>query len=430
MNDRKEGAVRLAIVGAGSRGLGYARRAVKNGAVVTAVVEPDRERLDALLAALPGHPIREFATWDDLAAEKAADAAIIATPDRLHVDPAVALAAAGYHLLVEKPLAPTEAEALRIVDAVEAAGVMLAVCHVMRYSDYTARLKEVIDSGAIGQIASVEHLEPIGWWHFAHSYVRGNWRRESESSSMLMAKSCHDIDWLSYIVDRPVEKVSSFGGLMHFRPENKPANAGDRCVDCPLQQTCAYSATKIYRGFLESGGWEQWPLAVLDSDVSAESINRALEVGPYGECVYNGQNDVADHQVVNLQYAGGVTASFTVTAFTDLAFRKTRVFGTGGWIEGDGRMLHVQEFATGRKYSIDSAAVGGASAADGHGGADDGLVDAFLRAVATGDESHLLSGPQQSLETHRVVWLAEESRRTEGTVVRDIPGGPLKPAVL
>lgn len=422
--------MRLAIVGAGSRGLGYARRAVKNGAVITAVVEPDRERLDALLAALPGHPIREFATWDDLAAEKAADAAIIATPDRLHVDPAVALAAAGYHLLVEKPLAPTEAEALRIVDAVEAAGVMLAVCHVMRYSDYTARLKEVINSGAIGQIASVEHLEPIGWWHFAHSYVRGNWRRESESSSMLMAKSCHDIDWLSYIVDRPVEKVSSFGGLMHFRPENKPADAGDRCVDCPLQQTCAYSATKIYRGFLESGGWEQWPLAVLDSDVSAESINRALEVGPYGECVYNGQNDVADHQVVNLQYAGGVTASFTVTAFTDLAFRKTRVFGTGGWIEGDGRMLHVQEFATGRKYSIDSAAVGGASAADGHGGADDGLVDAFLRAVATGDESHLLSGPQQSLETHRVVWLAEESRRTEGTVVRDIPSDPLKPAVL
>ncbi|WP_242607739.1 Gfo/Idh/MocA family protein [Zhihengliuella halotolerans] len=307
---------------------------------------------------------------------------------------------------------------------------MLAVCHVMRYSDYTARLKEVIDSGAIGQIASVEHLEPIGWWHFAHSYVRGNWRRESESSSMLMAKSCHDIDWLSYVVDRPVEKVSSFGGLMHFRPENKPADAGDRCVDCPLQQTCAYSATKIYRGFLESGGWEQWPLAVLDSDVSAESINRALEVGPYGECVYNGQNDVADHQVVNLQYAGGVTASFTVTAFTDLAFRKTRIFGSGGWIEGDGRMLHVQEFATGRKYSIDSAAVGGASAADGHGGADDGLVDAFLRAVTTGDESHLLSGPQQSLETHRVVWLAEESRRTEGTVVRDIPSDPLKPAVL
>lgn len=410
--------LRLAIIGAGSRGTGYARRAVAEGATITAVVEPDAARLKVFLAEFSAQPIELFETWDDIAArpERVADAAVVSTPDRLHAEPAIGLARAGYHLLLEKPIAPTEEESARIVAAAEDAGVMLAVCHVMRYSGYSRTLKRLLDDGAIGRLVSVEHLEPIGWWHFAHSYVRGNWAREEDSGPMLLTKSSHDIDWLSYIVGLPAERVSSFGSLLHFRPENKPAEATTRCLDCPLQNSCAYSATKIYRGFLGDETFERWPLAVLTTDVSAAGVDRALREGPYGRCVFDGQNDVVDHQVVNIEYQGGVTASFTVTAFTELDFRKTRLFGTSGSIEGDGRTLIVHDFTRDEKYEIVPESHGNASAADGHGGADDALVHAFLEALRTGDRSGLLSGPAESLATHRIVWLAEEARRNNAVV--------------
>ncbi|WP_102193875.1 Gfo/Idh/MocA family protein [Microbacterium aurantiacum] len=404
---------RLVIIGAGSRGTGYARRAVAEGAMITAVVEPDAARLRAFLAEFSEQPVIAHDTWQQIAAQptRIADAVVVSTPDRLHAEPAIGLARAGYHLLLEKPMAPTEEESTRIVAAAEDAGVMLAVCHVMRYSSYSQTLKKLLDEGTIGRLVSVEHLEPIGWWHFAHSYVRGNWAREEDSGPMLLTKSSHDIDWLSYIVGLPVERVSSFGSLLHFRPESKPANATARCLDCPLQNTCAYSATKIYRGFLGDATFERWPLAVLTTDVTASGVDRALRDGPYGRCVFDGQNDVVDHQVVNIEYQGGVTASFTVTAFTELDFRKTRLFGTAGSIEGDGRTLIVHEFSTDHKYEVFPESYGNASAADGHGGADDALVRAFLHAVRTGDRSVLLSGPEESLTTHRVVWLAEQARR-------------------
>lgn len=410
--------VRLVVVGAGSRGTNYARLAVATGrAEVVAVVEPDPERRTAFADdhRLPVDAV--FSDWRDLAAgPRLADAAVIATPDRLHVGPAVALAEAGYHLLLEKPMAPTREDSLRIVEAAERNDVLLMVCHVMRYSSYTRALKAMLDDGRIGEIVSVEHLEPIGWWHFAHSYVRGNWAREAESSSMLMAKSSHDLDWLSHIIDRPVRRVSSFGSLSFFTPANKPDGAADRCVDCPLVDSCAYSAPTIYRRFLGDPVGERWPLAVLTPQVTPERVDEALRTGPYGECVFNGTNDVADHQVVNLEYTGGVTASFTVTAFTELDFRKTRIFGTLGSIDGDGARLVVHDFATDTKETIETSTSGGASAADGHGGADAALVEVFLDAVRTGDRALIESGGRDSLHSHEIVWAAERARTT-GTVV-------------
>lgn len=410
--------VRLVIVGAGARGSNYARLAVAGGrASIVAVAEPDPRHRAAFLAEHDLDPANVFSSWEELAAvPRLGDAVVIATHDRLHADPAVAFAELGYDLLLEKPMAPTEAETVRIVEAAEENGVLLAVCHVLRYSTYTRILKEIISSGEIGDIASVEHLEPVGWWHFAHSYVRGSWAREAESSSMLMAKSSHDIDWLSHIVGRPVTRVSSFGSLLHFRPENKPAEATDRCWTCPLQNSCAYAATRIYPNFLGDPVHERWPLGVLTTDVTPAGIDEALRTGPYGECVYNGQNDVADHQVVNLEYAGGITASFTVTAFTELDFRKTRLFGTRGSIEGDGRTLVIHDFVTDTTRTVVTDTTGGASAADGHGGADGEMLDTFLRAVIARDPRILLSGPRESLASHQVVWAAERARAS-GTVV-------------
>jgi predicted dehydrogenase len=349
-----------------------------------------------------------------------ADAVFITTPDRLHRDPAVACAGLGYQLLVEKPMATTERDALDVVEAAERAGVLLEVCHVLRYTDYTQEIRRIVEQGEIGRIASIEHLEPVGWWHFAHSYVRGNWGNTEDSSPLLLSKSSHDIDWLSYIMGQPARRVSSFGSLMEFNPANKPAGAASRCLDCPVSQACPYSAETIYARFLGHPVFQQWPLGVLTPVPTEETVKQALARGPYGRCVYDGFNDVIDHQVVNIEYEGGATASFTVVAFTDLDFRKTRVFGTRGSINGDGRRLVVHDFLTDTRRKVDFGITSSASAADGHGGADGKLIAAFMDEVRRGTEGPVHSGGRESLYTHSIVWAAERARLS-GTVV-DLDG--------
>ncbi|WP_433176185.1 Gfo/Idh/MocA family protein [Actinoallomurus sp. CA-150999] len=418
--------VTLALVGAGMRGSDYGRRAVRDGrARVVAVAEPVAERREQAAAEHGLGPDQVFTDWRELAAlPRQADGVIVATRDVEHVEPAVAFAERGYHLLLEKPMAPTEAGSAAIAEAAERAGVMLAVCHVMRYSAYTRALKGLIDAGRIGTVVSVQHLEPIGWWHFAHSYVRGNWRREDESSPMLLAKCCHDIDWLAHIIGRPARRVSSFGGLIHFRPENRPEGAADRCLDCAVEASCPYSASRTYLGFVGDPDREHWPLSALTFDPSPEGVREALRDGPYGRCVYSCDNDVADQQVVTIEYEGGVTASFTATAFTPMGFRKTRIFGSRGSIEGDGVRLTVEDFVAGTSEVIETDEGEEVSLAGDHGGADQALTDAFVAALAAGDPSPLLSDARTSLASHRLVWAAERARRT-GTVVSLADDGSL-----
>jgi predicted dehydrogenase len=410
--------VTLVLVGAGLRGLTYTRHAVASGkARVVAVAEPDPGRRAAAAAEFQIPDQQVYADWAGLAAAgRLADAAIIATQDRMHHDPAVALVGLGYHVLLEKPMAPAEPEAAGIASAAVAAGVIFAVCHVLRYTPYTRMVKRLLAEDRIGRLVSVQHLEPVGWWHHAHSFVRGNWRNEAESGPMLLTKSCHDIDWLVYVVGAAPTRVSSFGGLSHFRAADRPAGATGRCLDCPVETTCPYSAKRLYLGALADPEQHEWPLAAITAEFTEEAVLTALREGPYGRCVYASDNDVVDHQVVNLEFPDGATGSFTMSAFTPMEHRQTRLMGTHGYLEGNGVTMRYVDFRTGREQVFDSSTEGGPSAADGHGGGDEGLTEAFLAAVAAGDPGLLSSDATASLATHRVVWAAERSRRSGETV--------------
>jgi predicted dehydrogenase len=405
--------VALLVVGAGQRGRAYARHAVRSGAGrVVAVAEPDPGRRDRFAREFGLPADRVFDSWAELhGRERLADAAIVATQDRDHEEPAVLLAGQGYHLMLEKPMAPMAGPAARIAEAVQRAGILFAVCHVLRYTAYTDVVKGVLDSGRIGRVVSIQHLEPVGWWHHAHSFVRGPWRDTASSSPMLLAKSCHDIDWLLYLAGQPARRVSSFGGLSHFRPAEKPAGAAEVCLDCPVEPDCPYSAKRLYFARLADDP-DGWPLSVVTPVATEEALVAALRSGPYGRCVYNGDNDVVDHQVVTMELADGATVSFTMTAFTPYEQRKTRIFGTHGYLEGDGARLRVVDFRTGAEQLVEVAE---STSAD-HSGGDRALVDAFLAAVATGDAGLIRSDAATSLAGHRVVWAAEQARLT-GTVV-------------
>lgn len=412
--------VTLVVAGAGSRGNAYANYADKHPglAKVVGVAEP-RDYYRQEMAGkhdITGDNV--FDDWKGLAAkEKFADAVVICTMDAMHVEPAIAFAEKGYHLLLEKPMAPNEAGCRAIVDAVKKAGVMLAVCHVSRYTPHTQQLKKILDDGAVGEIINIQRYEPVGYWHQAHSFVRGNWRNEEESSFMLLQKSCHDLDWLRYIFGVPCKAVSSFGSLKHFRKEEQPEGATARCVDCPqeVESKCAFSALKIYIRDRLDKGHTGWPVGVLTPDTSKEGVMTALKEGPYGRCVYKCDNDVVDNQVVNFQFEGGKTASFTMTAFTESGGRRTTIVGTKGEVYTDGQVITVFDFLTDEKKTIDTATTA-SDITGGHGGGDYGIMESFVDAVASNDPSKIISGPDETLESHVMVFRAEQARR-EGRVV-------------
>lgn len=410
--------VSILIVGAGSRGTGYSAYAAQHPerARIAGVAEPRAVYRDRLAGGHRIAPEHVFTDWRQAAEQpRFADAVAIATQDALHVEPAEAFAALGYHILLEKPMAPDETGCRRIHAAATRAGVVFAVCHVMRYTAYTQRLKRLLVSGVLGDVVSIQHLEPVGWWHQAHSFVRGNWRNEAESSPMLLAKSCHDLDWLRYVMGVPCRRVASFGSLKHFRPQEKPAQAGGakRCLECAYEPECPYSARRIYLGRV-AAGHTGWPVDVLTPDVTEASVTEALRTGPYGRCVYDCDNDVVDHQVVSLEFDGGRTATFTMAAFNRSRHRETHIFGTRGELYGDGERLRHFDFLTEKTEVIDTAVTDG-SILGGHGGGDYGLMHSFVEAVATGQAQHVLSGPDESLETHLMVFASERSRHC-GTV--------------
>jgi len=415
--------VTLAILGAGKRGEAYADYAKKHPdlAKVVAVAEPREFQRNRLASQHGVKAPNVFKSWEDLAGKpQLADAVLICTQDRMHIEPALSFAPKGYAMLLEKPMSPSLEECERIVACVKKHGNLFAVCHVLLYTEFTQKLKEVLEKGLIGEVVSMQHMEAVGWWHQAHSFVRGNWRNEHESSFMLLAKSCHDMDWMRHVMGKHCLRVASFGNLRHFKASERPDGAADRCLDCSIEKTCPYSAKRFYLDQFGRDWIIDYCVDVITSDHTPEGVTKALRQGPYGRCVYSCDNDVVDNQVVNLEFEGPSTANFLMTAFTPTLHRQTRLFGTRGYIEADSVKINVFDFLTEKSTTYDTSVdPNSATAASGHGGGDYHLMKAFVEAVSTGDQRKVWSGPDASLESHRIVFAAEMARRQNRVVEMD-----------
>lgn len=349
-----------------------------------------------------------FTDWRELVdLPQLADVAVITTMDHMHVEPAEEMAKKGYAILLEKPMAPDEDGCVRITKAVKDSGCIFGVCHLMRYNLATRMMREIINSGAIGEIVSIQHLENVGYWHQAHAFVRGNWRNQETSSFMLMSKGCHDLDWLRFMMGRRCLSVSSFGDLTYFKKSQKPKEAGDatRCIDCSIEEKCPYSAVKLYIRMCVEIGNRQWPVIMVTPDTTVDGVMKALRTSPYGRCAFECDNDVVDHQVVNMLFEGNRTATFTMTAFNKTDHRKTRIFGTLGDLYCDGHKIEHFDFLTDRLVSVDVPPDSG-----DHGGADYRLMLAFTEAVAKSDQRIINTGADETLESHRMVFAAEKAR--------------------
>lgn len=408
--------IKAALIGAGQRGTyvygEYALRYPHQMKIV-AVAEANEERRKSFVNAHKIDNDYVFSDWQTLLAkEKLADVMIIATSDDLHFEPLKQSLEKGYHILLEKPMTNNEAELAKMKQLVENyPDRIICVSHVLRYAPFFEFIKKKIDKGSIGQVMTIAHNENIGYFHMAHSYVRGNWRNSNTSSPIILAKSCHDMDILLYLVGSHCKKIASFGSLSHFCKENMPKGAAKRCIDCFYQDTCPYSAPKIYKDV------NSWPGYVITNDHSPKGRMEALKNSDYGRCVYQSDNNVCDHQTTIIEFENGVTATFHLSAFSHDTTRIISVMGTHGEIRGDldRNLVEIFHFDSHHQETIH---IDVPETQIGHGGGDIPLIRDFIYSIENYEPSHhIKTSALLSIESHEMAYAAEKSRLT-GQVIK------------
>ena len=453
--------LRLLLFGAGNRGaIAYGGYALRHPSEVrfVAVADPNPARRIEFAQAHQIPPERQFDTWQSaLAAGRLADAVVNATQDEMHHDSAIAALNAGYDMLLEKPIAPTLNETLDIIRTAEDNQRTLLICHVLRFTDFFQKVHEILQSGRLGQIVHLSQNENVSYFHMAHSYVRGNWRNSSIAAPMILAKCCHDLDLLYWWMGEKVKTLSSSGNLRHYRPENAPQGAPERCTDgCPVEETCPFFAPKIYldnipikiavskadyflprilgkmslkspgltralgkvipqiRLLSEYSGWPRNTITEHPEDDAA--VLEALRTGPYGRCVYHCDNDVVDHHVVEMTFEDGITATLTMHGHSHEEGRTLRVDGSRATLLGkftySQAWLEVHEHVSGKVTRF--RFLSEVDQTSGHGGGDDGLMRHFVQ-VMNGDAPPLTSA-RDSLESHLMAFAAEEARLEDKTI--------------
>ena len=403
------------LFGAGLRGAySYAPYALAHPDELkfVAVAEPDPVRRAQFAAAHNVPSERQFSTWEEVVAQpKMADAVFNCTQDQMHYGSGLAVLKAGYDMLLEKPIANTLNETVALVKMAEEHGCLLQICHVLRTTPFFSTLHDILQSGELGDIITVEHRENVAYHHMAHSFVRGNWRNESLSSPMILAKCCHDLDILVWNMGVPVKRLQSFGSLHHFRPENAPEGATLRCTDgCPASETCPFDARRFYMNMNIEG----WPATAVTHDLSYEGRQKALERSPYGRCVYHCDNTVVDSQTVNMEFEDGTTVVLFMHGHSHLEGRTMRYDGTRATLRGSftiehGKIdIHDHLADTRKRVKIPM------SDGTGHGGGDFGIVRSFVGAMR--GETEALTNARASLESHLMAFAAEESRHNNTVI--------------
>lgn len=403
--------IKAILIGAGGRGIGaYGEFAFRNPQDIRfiAVADPDIERRMYFSMRHQVAEDMQFSSYEEiLSLPKFADACFICTQDTMHVEPARMALEKGYDVFLEKPMAVRPEDCVLLESIAKRENRKLMIGHVLRYTPFFATIKELISSGKIGKVMTIQHNENVAYWHQAHSYVRGNWGNSTKSSPMILAKSCHDMDILYWLADSTPIKVSSFGTLSHFKASEAPIGSPKYCLDgCPVENECPYYAPKLY---LNGPDWLRLPVSNKMTD---EAVLEALKKGPYGRCVYHCDNDVVDHQVVIIEFENETTAAFTMTGFTHEITRTIKVMGTKGEIRGhmDKEEIEVTLFGSDipEKIHLESPDYG-------HNGGDYGIMKAFVRLVEIGDNTNVTSD-EASVLSHLLAFAAEKSRIESKTI--------------
>lgn len=408
------------LIGAGLRGAIYTKIMLecKDKFNVIGVAEPIEDRRNKVKIR---HNISDdmcFNSWEEILSKpKMADLAIITTMDDMHYEPAMKAIELGYNILLEKPVAPTAQQCADIALAAKKKGVKVLVCHVLRYSPFFKKVKELVMDGTIGDIMSVLLVEAVGNIHQSHSYVRGNWHSEAETTPMLLAKCCHDLDIIQWILNEPCKKIQSFGKLTYFTPKYAPEGAPERCIDggCPIEDTCPYNCRKLYYESKDNY-WFRPACAkgmIKGEFPTDEEVMTALKTRDYGLCVYHANNDVVDHQTVNMEFKSGANVTLSMNAFNE-GGRYIRIFGTKGELFAYMRDTKIDIYTfEDKKHTEVSTVLTNESILGGHGGGDTGMIYELYDYLSGNYDGYCAADINTSVKNHLMGFAAEKSRRED-----------------
>ena len=400
---------KLVVFGLGNRGNIYASFAkmYPEKFQLVAIIENNDKRIKYAERNFGGVPL--FKDYKDfLNAKIEADIVAIATQDEQHEEHSVAMMKAGYDLLLEKPIANTKEGCLAIYECSKKYNKKVVVCHVLRYTPFYSTVKKIISGGKLGEVITINASENVGYYHQAHSFVRGPWRNKEQSSPMILAKCCHDMDIIRYLMGEECKIVSSFGDLYYFNEKNAPEGSAEYCSDCPNAQTCIYNAQKLYTTdeYLWTANY------FSKSDNPKEQILKDLRHTQYDKCVFRNDNDVVDHQVVIMQFDNGKTACHTMTAFSQKIYRDIKIHGTKAELVGnmEDNFIEIRYF-TGEveKVEVDTSGV----TMGAHKGGDYYMMNSLYKAL-NGETVEGITYLDVSIESHLMSFAAEESRLNEG----------------
>lgn len=405
-----------AILGYGNRGSIYADLLYKTeGVKITAVCDVNPENLGIAKRKYGLEDKDCFSSDEEFFKAKRGDCVVIATMDRLHVRHAVAALKTGYDVLLEKPIATCLKDCEHIERAVEKSGKRILVCHVLRYTAFFRKIKELLTQGAIGDVVSVSEAEDVHFVHYWLSFLHGNWHSEESSSSVILQKCCHDFDIISWLIGKNCVKVSSMGNLAVYKKENKPAGAADYCCDCKYIDDCEYSGIRIMTADPE---WLKgyYPDMTCDRDGVVKVLSD--KNCPFSECAFSGKNNVMTDQIVNMQYEDGVVAQMIMSGFSGKGRREITIHGSKGEIYGymgvESVKIFYRPFMNPEVvYDLTSDSVN-----SGHGGGDESIIRSFVAYLRDGIDDGSLSKIEDSLMSHKIAFAAEQSRKKEGQPVK------------
>lgn len=411
--------VKVAILGLGSRGATtYGDYLITlNDVKISAICDIDKDKLNFYQNKYHVEKKDCFLNSEDFfKAGKLADILIIATMDQDHYSQAMKALDLKYHLLLEKPIALNLKQCLDIENKALKNNLYVVVCHVLRYSLFYKKIKEIVNSKILGNIININTTENVGYWHQAHSFVRGNWNNSNKTSPMILQKCCHDFDILNWIIDKKPLNVSSFGSLSLFKKENAPKDSSNYCYDCKIQNNCPYNAVKYYVDSIKNDKDLGWPYDVVVLNPTKDKVLAAIKNGPYGRCVYKCDNNVVDHQIVNIQYEDNITVTHTMCAFSKDCYRDIKIFATRGDLIANtlNNTIIYHTFVDNKEFVIDVSKL--TNDLSGHMGGDKLMINEFLKLINK-ETSQLDSSIEKSVLSHVIAFAAEKSRINKGVVI-------------
>ncbi len=418
--------VTAVIVGGGHRSIVYADYSLSHPEAlkIVGIADPNRERC---LAAAKRYGFSEDYCFENAEAlskhPKMADAIINGTMDHQHYETAVPLLERGYDMLLEKPFAVSKEEMERLWKVIRTHKNKVMICHVLRYTPFYLSIKERVQSGEIGEIINIQTTEHVSYHHLSTSYIRGKWANQDIcKTTMLLAKSCHDIDVMMWMLQPTLPvSVSSVGSRMQFRPENAPKEAGNRCtVDCPLVDSCRYSAKRLYLDHPSHWICYVWSdIEGIETPTDDDRKRSFAKGNPYDRCIYKCDNNVVDHQSVLVNFATGATGTHNMIGGAAKSQRIIHIVGTKGEISGvfEDNRFTVSKIDPGPDCGYTEETVDLNADAEGHGGGDDALTADFVRYVRTGRQSLSCTAIENSIAGHLTVFLADKSRENGGAMV-------------